>query len=95
METAGKQQKKRPASPRHNSQNKPDRKWGIGCAGWFTVDRVRATDEWVQEAAMSDIFHQTSQSDKKKCHSRDKRTQVVYGLKTASSVTEPGGALEH
>ncbi len=58
--------------------------------GCVTVDRVKATDEWVQKAVMSDIFHQTSQSNKK-CHSRDKRTQVVHRLGTASPVTEPAG----
>lgn len=31
-----------------------------------TVDGVKATDERFQEAFMSDIFHQTSHSDKKK-----------------------------
>lgn len=62
--------KKKNLIPHGKSQNKPDRKRGIGCAGWVTADRVRATDEWIQEAVTSDIFHQTSQSDKK-CHSRD------------------------
>lgn len=85
--------KKKNLFPRRSSQNQPDRK-GIGCAGWVTVDRVRATDEWVQEAVMSDIFHQTSQSDKK-YHSRDKRTKVVCRLKTSSSVGEPAEAREH
>lgn len=49
-----------------HSQNKPDRDKGIGCTSSVTVDRVRATDEWVQEAVMSDIFHQTRKTDKKK-----------------------------
>lgn len=35
------------------------------------VDRVRATDEWVQEAVMSDIPHQTSQPDKKMPEQKD------------------------
>lgn len=103
METVGKQTKKKKKGTRgekntlithRNSQNKPDRKLGIGCVGWVTLDRVRTTDEWVQGAVMCDISHQTSQSDKK-CHSRDKRTRVVCRLQTRS-VTEESvvGTLE-
>lgn len=68
--------------------SRTDRKRSIGCTGCVMVDRVGATDEWVQEAVMSDIFHQTSKSDRN-CHSRNKRTQVVHRLKTTGLVTEP------
>lgn len=87
METVGKQKKnkqKKSSSLTVIAKINLIESGRIGCAGWVMVDRVRATDEWVQEAVMSDIFHQTSHSDKK-CHSRDKRTQVVCRLKTASS----------
>lgn len=79
-EIAGKQQHKKKKTVIPNSLNKPGGKQGKGNAGRVTVDRVKATDEWLQEAFMSDISHHTSHSDKK-CHSRDKRTQVVRGLK--------------
>lgn len=66
--------KKNPFIPHHNSQNKPDRKWGIGCAGRITVDRVRATDEWVQEAVMSDNFSSDESVGQKMPQQRQKYT---------------------
>lgn len=66
VETVGKQK------PSSLSQNKPERRRGIGCTGWVTVDRVRPTDEWVQEAVMSDIFSsdKVSQTKNKKIQTR-------------------------
>lgn len=98
VETVGKQQQQQPQQKKpfithRNGQNKPDRKRGIGCAGWVTVDRVRTTDEKVQEAVMSDICHQTDKK-KKKSHSGDKRTQVVSRHSTAGSVAELIGTVE-
>lgn len=96
METASKHQpKKHTSSLSVTAKINLRESMGIGCAGWVTVDRVRTTDEWVQEAAMSDIFHQTSQSDKKKMpQQRQKDTGSPQALQTAGSVTEPAGSRQ-
>lgn len=54
-----------------NSQNKPGRKRGMGCV---TADRVRATDEWVQEAVMSDILSSDKSVRQKMPQQRQKDT---------------------
>lgn len=63
-----------------------DRKRSSDCTGGVMVEGVRAADEWVQEAVVSDIFHHLARQKKKKKPTAKRKGQPC---RTTRVFTEP------